>query len=165
MNEETKAKIRKYKKNLVITGNGFMAIMVWSLVKFAIRIIEEGGFGELIGEGNSTFYEIMFYAALLAFFVGTSLLHLYIGISAKRYGNDRSRHWGFLVAAGLYAGFTVFEFPSLIDECLKAFLSDDPFSAGDTSVAAILMELTILFILFDMISSALLLRKEENKLS
>ncbi len=165
MNEETRARIRKYKKNLVITGGGFMAIEIWSIIKFAIRIMEEGGFKGLVGEDNSTFYWVMFYLLLFGFFIGTTLLHLYIAVSAARYGTDKSRHWGFIIVAALYAGFTVFEFPDLIQAFLEALETDDPFTAADTTLASILVELTILFILIDMISSVLLLRREEKKLT
>ena len=164
MNEDMKAKIRKYKKNLVITGYGFIVIEFWSLIKFAIRIIEEGGFRGLMGErADSPYYWVMFYLIFSAFFILITFLHLYIGLCSARYGADKSRNWGFIVAAVLYTGFTVYELPDLVNDCIKAYTSSEPITTADTTFASILLELTILFILIDMISSAFMLMRAEKR--
>ncbi len=165
MNEDIKADIRRYRKNLVITGFGFISIELWAVLKFAIRIFEEGGFRKILDSGDGEVNWFLIYFMITAFIVLTTLLHLYIGLSSARYGSGKSKRWGFLVAAGLYIGFTVYEFPDLISDFLDALSKEDPFTTADTSVASILVELTILFILLDMILSAILLKRAEKKLS
>ncbi len=79
MIEDIEAKIRKYRKNLVITGYGFIVIEFWALIKFVIRIGEDGGF-KWVADAGGTDYSSMirFYIFFFAFFIFITLFHFYI---------------------------------------------------------------------------------------
>jgi hypothetical protein len=164
MNEDVMAKIREYRKNLVITGFGFMAIELWDIIKIVIQIISEGGpkgiFGDTdIDEGLMVFF---FYFFLIAFFAVITLFHTYIGLSAARYGTGKSRKKGFLVWAGMYAILTALQFPLLISDLITELNSEEARMA-DTMIASMLVELTLFFILFEMIYYAIRLTNIEKK--
>ena len=165
MNEDVMAKVREYKKNLIITGFGFMVIELWDIIKFLIQIITEGGVKGLIGETDvdERLLAVMFYAFIIIFFSIITLFHTYIGLSAIKYGTDRSRKKGFLFWAGLYAIITALQFPLLISEFINELESEETISTADTMVASMLVELTLFFILFDMIFYAIRLARIEKK--
>ncbi len=71
---------------------------------------------------------------------------------------------GFIPAALVYVGFTIYEFPELIRDIIEAYLKSEEMTTADNTAASILVELTILFILLDMIVSAILLMINKKKL-
>ena len=165
MIEDLEAKNRKYRKNLVITGYGFIVIEFWALIKFVIRIGEDGGFKVISGDQSADYFTLIrFFVILFAFFIFITLFHFYIGLSSAGYGAGKSKHWGFIPAAIVYIGFTVYEFPDLIRDVIDAYLKSEEMTTADNTVASILLEATILFILCDMIVSAILLMINSKKL-
>ncbi len=165
MNDDVMAKIREYKKNLVITGYGFMAIELWDIIKFVIQIIREGGAKGVFADSDidEGVLIVLFYFFLIAFFAIITLFHTYIGLSAARYGTGKSRKKGFLVWAGIYAILTALQFPMLISDLIAEINTEEEVSMADTMIASMLVELTLFFILFEMIYYTIRLTNIEKK--
>ena len=142
-----------------------MAIELWDIIKVLIEIISEGGAKGIVGDigVDEDIMAVLFYIFLIFFFAIITLFHTYIGLSATRFGTGKSRKKGFLVWAGIYAILTALQFPLLINDLITELGSDDPVTTADTVFASILVELTLFFILFEMIFYAIRLTRIEKK--
>lgn len=162
--ENIKANIRRYKSSLIISGTGYIAFGIWSVLKSIIQITlgaESELFKSLMSEDLNMpefinvrifIFSIVIVILLLIFFV-----HWYIGMGAVKYGRGTSRKKGFLLFAIPAAIFSIAEIPNLFKQMIEAGRS-----TLDTTLVACIMNLTMVWILADMMYSAYKLKKLES---
>ncbi len=162
---EIKKNIKKCESNITITGIGVLVFGLWDVLKFIIQtaygsidIARELSEIELDSEIDPiivpliTFFFILFVSLIII------VVHCFIGLRAIGYGRGIKRKWGFLFFAGIIAVMTAIGIPDY-------FVSrDGRFFIDDTVVAAALVDLTLCYILCDMIFSAIGLKIFSSKL-
>lgn len=152
---ETKKSIKKCESNITITGLGVLVFGMWSVLKFIIQTIYgvdvSAQLAELDVESHEdklfTMLFVIIFLAIIAFAI--LLFHSYVGIKAIGYGRGVSSKRGFLIPAGVMAVLNV------VSVIMYFRPKDGTLNFDDTMIAALLVDITLCYILFDMIFSAI----------
>ncbi len=162
---EIKKNIKRCQSNIKITGLGVLVFGLWNVLKFIIQIIygsidiaRQLSEIELDPEIDpiivplATFFLILFVSLVII------VTHCFIGLRAIGYGRGVRKKWGFLIFAGIIAVITAIGIPGYFRS------ADGRFFIDDTVIAAALVDLTLFYILCDMIFSAIGLKIFNKKL-
>ncbi len=158
-NEEQKVALRRYRNNLKLSGQGYIIFSVWTCMKiFMVYTMRKEDMQELMDIVNVNSYDeriqIYIFAAILIMLLLIMLfsvfVHVGIGLSAIKYSRGVSEKRGFLIPAGVFMVINILGIPGY-------FI--DIHSGLDTIIASILVDLTLAYILFDMIYCACRIRK------
>jgi hypothetical protein len=152
---ETKKNIKKCESNITITGLGVLVFGMWSVLKFIIQTINgvdvSAQLAELDVESHEDKLFIMLFTIIFLAIIAFAILlfHSYVGIKAIGYGRGVSRKRGFLIPAGVMAVLNV------VSVIMYFRPKDGTINFDDTRIAALLVDITLCYILFDMIFSAI----------
>jgi len=159
-NVDINVQIRRLSHNIVTDGFGVMIFALWGFFKVALALMYDGidmSFMEDVEvDIDREALEIVGKVIFVALFASLNLLQLYLGRCAVKYGRGLRKKWGFLVLAILYAVVIFMEIPSY-------FRDPEAYSQVDASIAAVMIDVTIVLILFDMVYSAIRLRLIKKK--
>ena len=149
-------KERRLKTDLKISGLGYVAFGIWSFIKFLIQVTAD--YSVMFSSVSDVdIYSPLFMGILIAIsaivFAIVIPLYLYIGLSAMRYANGKKQLRIFPAIIVVLMIISVLEIPAYIEEILKL---DNMLMAN---TASLLLQLTSIFVLFDMLRCTLGLRK------
>ena len=152
-------KIRKYSHDIYISGLGVVILGFWSLAKTILTItagtIQGYNPGEY--EGTERIMVIVFFWAILAIASAFVLwIHLFIGINAMKVGRGERRKKRFLVVCFFLMLFSLIEIPVYFITLTEA-------ETFDTIFASIIIDLTMAFLLGDILYSNKQISKLRNK--
>ncbi len=159
LNDPLEVKLRRCRSNLALGGAAYIVFGIWAVIKILaeltmepivleelLQISRDQGFGdEIIKPVYAVMFAIMFFVIII--------VHLYIGFSAIRYSAGRKRSFFFLVyVAGLI---------SFASNDIKSYLAKSigkDFFTAETTIAAICADITMIFLLLDLIVCVIQIR-------
>lgn len=153
MDEETKARIRRYNNNIVLSGAACIVFSVWDLMKF-VMFVTTGTMDSMrenmidlmkIADEDWDFYKLILYIVFAVVYVVVISVHLFIGINAMRFGNGRKFLRGFILFACIMEFVTILGIPSYFRDADEL----------DISIASMWVDFTMIYLLFDMIYSTI----------
>ncbi|SFG45807.1 hypothetical protein [Oribacterium sp. WCC10] len=161
--EEITVKIRRYKKNIEVSGRAMLAFAIWSVLKGVITIALGGKTVWELMEVSEADKEELGMLLLIVYFILiliAFLLFVYIGRRAISYARDKHRKKGFLIAAAILLILDFIGIPGY-------FTTTKGLENIDTAIASALVDITTCFALFDMIYSAIRIEKlrADNKVT
>ena len=154
MDEDSKAKLRRYNRNVEISGMAMILYAYWSIVKFFAPIVIGGAnAAEYIGIEMDDYLENKFLAWLAVVLILGVLFSVYffLGKSAVKYARGKKRRKGFVVYAAIVFLLNLGSITDYPEELMKIRHISD----ADSVVASFVVDLTLLFMLFDMIYSTI----------
>ncbi len=158
MDEETKVKLRRYRKNIELNGKAMLLVGCWTVVKyFMIICFSDKTIMDLM---EVTEEELEEYGAfvIVTFFLIIGiivLMYVYLGRRAIRYASGKNTKLFFLLFAALFLVLNLLGLPGYFLEIKKDI------TQIDTVLAALFVDITTSFALGDMIYSAV----QVNRLS
>ena len=155
MDEELKIKQRRYKSDLTISGGTYIVFGIWNIVKTLIQLT--GGYQSLVeemAEQNISAFVTKTILAILFILVAVIIIpfHLFIGRSAIAYANDRKAKRIFFILTPLLLIEAVAEVPMYV------MMFTDENQVYESLIAAIVMQITTIIVLFDMLRSMYFLK-------
>ena len=156
MTEEIKARLRKYNSNIEISGRGVVAFGLWTAIKVIIRMVfgaEEIRAGLDVPEAQVDFYMQVIYVTMGFLCVLFMAIHGYVGFCAIRYGRGNRKNKMFLIGALLIAGLSLF---FIITDLMEKEITFN-------TVAELLADCTLFFVMFDMLYSMYMARLTVKK--
>ena len=161
---EIEKKIKRFESNIVISGTWFIVFGFWSVLKLVITLVySEKGVQQLFGELelDTLLEKAILVIAFILFALGILAVHAYIGMKAISYGKGKKRKRFFLFIAGFIAVVTFLGIPSYFRDWHEGHLIS---MVDDTKIAAALVDVALVYILLDMIISAIRLGMCNKKL-
>ena len=151
-------KIRKYSHDIYISGLGVVILGFWSLVKTVLLItagtIQSYNFDDY--EGVAKIIGITLFWIFLAIASGFVLIiHLFIGVNAMKVGRGERRKKRFLIVCFLLMLFTILEIPGYFIHVM----TDETI---DTVLASVIVNLTMIYLLGDILYSNKQISKLKN---
>ena len=154
MDEDSKAKLRRYNRNIEISGMAMIFYAYWSVVKFFAPIVIGGtNAAEYIGIDMNDYLAnkaLAWIAVVLTLGILFSVYY-FLGKSAVKYARGKKRRKGFIVYAAIVFLVTAIGMIDYPEELLKIRHISD----ADSVVASFVVDLTLLFMLFDMMYSTI----------
>lgn len=165
-NDPEQIRIRKSQNTLIVVGTGTILFGIWTALKMigslfmlkketieAMRKLAAGGLDQ---NTDRQVFAVTLAIALFATLI-LLLLRAFIGLSALAEGRGRRRHRLYIPAAMFMIVLSVLSF------CANFFSVDGqkPYGAltPDTTFSGMIIELTSIIMLFEMVYSALMIRK------
>ena len=161
---EIEKRIKRCESNLVISGTWFIVFGLWSILKLLITMAyRDDGIREMVGEIElDTFLEkVIVVVIVMVFALLILMVHAYIGMKAISYGKGKRKNKFFLFVSGFIAFFTLIGIPSYFSDWHEGHIIS---MIDDTKIAAVLVDIALLYILLDMIISAIRLGIYNKKL-
>ncbi len=158
-----KAEIRRYQDHMVLSGKGVILLGIWGLFKVLfLQLLLDHGLDRIIA--NQDLIGIDINLAKIIFLITFSFLcliilalHFYIGRSAIKYSKGQKSNNIFITFTAIYGIFNM--------SSLTYYFTEHPEDTiTDTSVAAFLLDITLIYILFDIIYSYFKIRKLNSRL-
>lgn len=156
MDEEVKARFRKCKKNLELSGKAMIAFSLWALIKSFIPIImRQKTLNEIlmISEYEMEEYRVLLYVLFIGILFVVTLFYLKLGVGAINYSIGKRKKKGFLIMAFIVLVVTIATFPFY----LIGFGIGN--TDGDTTITSMIMDITLIVAIIDMISSTFTIDK------
>ncbi|MCR4807054.1 MAG: hypothetical protein K5857_05200 [Lachnospiraceae bacterium] len=153
--QDDNALIRKYRKNIEVSGLALIIIGAWSVLKTVLTLLLGAkSFQELIGATDSEMeeYRVIYIVTMIMICAVALLFFLYLGTSAVKFSAGRKKKKTFLYIASVFGILTLAGIPLY-------FTSDDLIQNIDTVLASVLVDLSTCFLIYDMVFSAHRLRK------
>ena len=153
--EEIEVKIRRYKKNMEVSGRAMLAFGIWSVLKAVITVALGGKtVWELmeISEAEREELGMIFLIIYLIIVLLALFLFIFIGRRAISYARDKHRKKGFLILAAVLLVLDFIGIPGY-------FTMVKGLDNIDTVIASALVDITTCVALFDMIYSAIRIEK------
>lgn len=149
-------KERRYKTDLKISGLGYVAFGVWSFIKFLIQVTADYSV-VFSSVSDVDIYSPLFMGIMIAvcviLFSFIIPLYIFVGLSAIRYANGKKQLRIFPVIVIVLIIISFLEIPTYIEEIMNL---DNLLM---TNAASLLLQLTSIFVLFDMLRCTFGLRK------
>lgn len=152
MDKDYQARLRKYNSNIILSSGFIILYVFWQMIKFLMSMFwgaeSVSDLLEISKEDYEAFKFFFIIAIVVIFFVFFSF-HIYVGISAYRYGRGKKKKTGFLVVTTILFVFSIWQ--GLLN-----------FSSGkmhDTVIASFILDATLCLILFDLIYSTVKVKK------
>ena len=166
MDEEVKSLLRKYKSNISISGVYVILYSIWITFKFFLSIAYgTENIYDIVGVDESVYdgFKYFLIGAVILVFLISILFHVRIGLGAVKFSkvditSKKKIRKGFLVWAIIYALFSI----------LGLFNYNDKFSDSDTIdtiIVAVVLDMTLIFLLLDMIYSSFKVLKIKKELN
>ncbi|MCR5734754.1 MAG: hypothetical protein K6G22_09140 [Lachnospiraceae bacterium] len=160
MNTKSDIKTRKYRNNIEVSGRATMILGAWFVAKFILSILL--GAESLTKLFGFTGLEPVLYwnlciALLVVLITLIFLLYIYIGRSAVKYARGQKKNRFFLIITAIFAIMNIWGIPwyFTMDYYKELSLS--------TRVASAFVDISSVFISFDMIFSAYALSKLKGR--
>ena len=160
MNNENGIRLRKIQDHLTGSGRGYILFGLWSVLKsFMLMTMDREMAQQMIEYSNTEnisegFMMVSMVISFLLLSIVVMSVHFGIGLGAVRYSKGKRKKTSYLffavVALIINVMFLVLYF--ILPAKLNAPLSD-------TSIASFLMDLTVSFILFDIICSTVRIKR------
>ena len=149
MDSDKEALIRKYRANIKISGRYYIFFGIWIILRIFMMLTMNRSFinyvftpddlEELGHSGMILTYIILF----VAIGVPVLLLHFFVGINAIRFSKGKTRNIIFLIVAAISLFFLIMGIPDYFRAEVE-----------DTGIASLLIDVTMVFLLLDMIYSS-----------
>ena len=152
--------LRRYKKELSTSGGGYILFGVWSAIKVVMSVFV----GELsvknivdtyeIEPESLVFFEAFYFTLIGIAAVAVVLLHLYVGLGAIR-ASSGSKKRGYLwvtVVLLIFGIINLLGYGGQVGD-----LSN--FSLDDTTIAAFMVDVTVIIMLVGILRSAKMIKK------
>lgn len=155
INSHNSIELRRMQDNLVHAGAGYIVFGVWSLIKLFMMMTMQSEYTEMLNDSlgddpeERAFLLIItavFFFVVVAF---TIWIHLWIGRGAMRYGRGLSRKKTFVVLSVIGIVINILALPMYFWD----FVNGTQARTDDTTIASILVDITVNFIFLDMIVS------------
>ena len=156
MDEETKVKLRRYRKNIELNGKAMLLVGCWTVLKYIMIIcFSDKTIMDLMGVTEEELEE---YGAVVsvAFFLIMGiivLMYVYLGGRAIKYAKGKNTKLFFLVFAALFFVLNLLGLPGYFLEIKKDI------TQIDTVLAALFVDITTSFALGDMIYAAIQVKR------
>lgn len=160
MNHRNEILLRRYKKNMEISGSATILFGIWGILKTLMTItMNKEEYNKLTEgvdlQGLPMVAVILIYVIVFGVLFGFILLfHFKIGLGAIRYSRGNTKKKGFLLLAVLNMLINFLAFISFFTPFLGSKVK-----ITDSMIAAILVDVTMIFMLFDMLYSAYRIKK------
>ena len=157
VNSVDNIKIRHLRDNLIHAGYGYIIFGIWSVIKlFMMSTMQKeysGMLSDSIGSSTGDYFLAIAItaAAYLVMIVFTLGIHLWIGYGAVRYGRGTGRKKSYVVmsAIGIIITLALLPFYFWNPSSGEALIPDD------TTIASVLVDITLIFVFLDMILSTI----------
>ena len=149
MNEESLVALRKYNRNIELSGGAMILFSIWAELKILLpALVGQQKIEEIIGiTGEEVVGSSVVGVAITIFVFGYILIfHFRLGREAIKYGRGIRQKKGFLVRAFILLIINIISVPFYFFE--EYYLADI-----DTLIASLLVDITNISILLDMIIS------------
>lgn len=159
MDEALRAQIRRYKRNLEISGKAMILFGLWSVIKFILIIfMSSEAMEDLLGDVlELTDGALMLLWAAMSFIMTLVIaFNYYLGMSAVRYARGEKKSRFFLVITTLDLVGTVCSLPLY-------FMAPEGSGNLDTGIASFILDVTTSLILFDILYCIFRVKKLEKK--
>ena len=154
MNYEN-AELRRHEEDLRVSGSGVLVMGAWQVVKLFMQVFLVSPESFRL-EADSTEEKIIYYTIFIGMLLIGALVimatHAYIGLNAMRAARRKPYKKG-------YFAFTVF---ALVVNVLSLASSVNFFTnpeSMDTTIASILVDLTVIYIYFTVVNASIRIRK------
>ena len=157
MNSESQVKIRRFRDNLRLAGMGCIVFGIWDVVKlFMTFSMQREELDKIIRNVNRTdvsrqFIILVCVVLFLILSVIVMSIHTSVGIGAIRYSKGRKKHKTFVIGAAAFMILTITTLPVTLKDS-----GGDQITITPTVIASLIADITLAYILFDMIVSAFL---------
>ncbi|MCR4740402.1 MAG: hypothetical protein K5886_09130 [Lachnospiraceae bacterium] len=156
MNSETDIELRKYKKNIEVSGFALIIIGMWTTIKYLIMFSlgsdSAKSISSLYHSYDNVIYRIIVIISTALTFIIIFSIYCYIGRSAIKYAAGKKQSTFFLFIALFLLIATIVGIPSY-------FLIDSEIQGIETVIASILVDISTCIMLYDIISSVFRIRK------
>lgn len=159
MDEETSVRIRRYNKNIEVSGRAVMFFGVWGFLKSAIVIFKDPQISGMIRDEASsltnedrTLFMIFFTILMGIVMAAIFLLYFFIGRGAVQFARGEKNSRVFLFFAVVLFVLTAIFLPSY-------FMDSSNRGGIDSSFYSFLIDLATCFMLFDMVHSAFMIKR------
>lgn len=158
MDEEKLAEVRRYNRNIEISGAAIIGYGIWTSLKFFFpMLLGTAKIADVleIPPDEAELYAGVVIASTVIVLGGAFLLHYLLGRAAIKFARGTKKSTFFVYWAVLLLLFNIaslFAYPETIRNIKK-------FSDVDTVVATLMVDITLIFILFDLIVSTYRLKK------
>lgn len=156
MDRDNSALIRRYNSNIRLSGRFFIFFGLWSVIRTIIMFtmnsnIKSAAFADAeIDEGDELLFSVILIIVFAVIFMFIMGFHLFVGICAIRYSRGKSKNPVFLILAAINIVIVLICLPLNLDTTYYGIAS---------VVASTVVDLTMVFLLFDMIWSAIKVRR------
>ncbi|MBQ9333133.1 MAG: hypothetical protein IJS12_02250 [Lachnospiraceae bacterium] len=154
-NSDNNINLRHMRDNLVHAGYGYIIFGIWSVIKLLMMSTMQKEYSGLLSDsiGSSTgdyFLAIAItVAAYLIIIIFTLGMHLWIGYGAVRYGRGTGHRKYYVVLSVIGIIMTLVLLPLYFWNPSEG----TPIIPDDTTIASILVDITLVFVFLDMIIS------------
>ena len=155
INSEERIQSRRYKNNMIYSGMGFIVFGAWTAVRSFMTLTMNPEVYAYLTESldRESFSEPMMKLVIglifAMFIIALLLVHVYIGRSAIKYAKGKKKSKFFIVFTVLTAIYMIISIDDYFDPAIAEGLD-----TGDTGLAAFFVDMTMLFMLVDMLYSA-----------
>ena len=155
LNSDDRIQGRRYKNNMIYSGMGFIVFGAWTAVRSFMTLTMNPEVYAYLTESldRESFSEPMMKLVIglifALFIIALLLVHVYIGRSAIKYAKGKKKSKVFLVFTAIVAIYMISSLPDYFDPTI----AERP-DTGDTGPAAFFVDMTMLFMLVDMLYSA-----------
>ncbi len=158
MDEDTKARMRRYNRNIEISGLVVIVYGFWTVIKFLIPVIIGTSKVFQLLEMDPQEYEEdkwIIFLILVGLFGVMILSHYFLGRMAISYARGKRNKIGFLILAVIILVSTV----TFLPEYLTEIQTLKTFEDWDNIIAEFMVDMTLIFVLCDMVISTFRVRK------
>ena len=161
LNTDDQIALRRFRNTLRLAGGGYIVFGIWSIMKFLMMITMQQKYMEMMFDlsetmadtgMNVTVGDIIFIIVISLFVVG---IHLWIGLGAVRYAQGSGGKRSHLVLAILGVIITIVQLPLYFYDPVQKIIQD----VDMTTIASIVVDITLIFLFFDMIISTIQIDK------
>ena len=150
MDSDNDALIRRYLNNIRISGVYYILFGVWTALKILILSTMNRKYAAEIFAGidpdiEEWIVKLVYAVLFLIMFFIVMMVHLYVGLNALKFSKGKTKKKGFLIVSVFIIGIHILAIISSLDEIKDI---------SDTVIASILLDLTAVYLLSDMIYSA-----------
>lgn len=146
------ALIRRYNSNIRLSGRFFIFFGLWSVIRVILMLTMNSGVKDAVfedievDEADKWLFLVILIIVFAVIFMAVMGFHLFIGICAIRYGSGKSKNILFLILAAVDIVIVLISLPFNLDTTYYGIAS---------VVASTVVDLTMVFLLSDMIWSAI----------
>ena len=165
--------IRRSQNTLIVVGMGTMLFGVWTVVKtlwsfFLLKDESVAVIKKAAGESGAALSDQQVFYVVLVIMVLLLILYLaartFVGMSAMSEGRGWRKRNSYLIIASI---MIIIDIVSFVTSLFSAGSQEESLSvfSNNTSLSALIIELTSLFMLVDLVYSALKIRKVRKRVS
>lgn len=171
MNSDIEINLRKFRTNLAGSGTGYILFGIWTVIKIFMTATMKRSFiegimsdidldidKEMSEDATRRIVYMLVYVFLFLIALIALLIHLYIGMSAIKFSSKEKTSRFFVACSILIMLMNILQLPNYF-ETAENNLS----SYQDRGIVPAVVDLTVVFLLFDIIYSVHRIDSLENK--